>query len=372
MSMPGSESEQKLFQKPLFITFCMSVGTSFALIMHVFVVFFKIPFPGYDHHLLSAMTIDSECSEEGDYHSPPTDHQIINSTYQPPKSNLVNPPQRISMLGDSGHTLLTTIAASLTTCPTDSDANNTFERIHHKDSNDTNDASISISGYTLLPTNTDSLTSQTNSNADNTFGKIHHNNSNETSDETSNASIILIDESDSVTTDTANANANANESETKLPLSVYFIMAVPAILDLGSSALLLAGLVYLDPSIFQMIKNSQFLFVALMKHYILKNLLYKFHWVGVFWIVVSVLIGGSSALLVSRMSGNIIEDGSDTAIDTLIGLALVIAGTVIYSLAFLVVEVLVNSDVPVPPLLLIGMMGFWGVVLSIFVMFPVG
>jgi drug/metabolite transporter (DMT)-like permease len=92
----------------------------------------------------------------------------------------------------------------------------------------------------------------------------------------------------------------------------------------------------------------------------------------VFWIVVSVLIGGSSALLVSRMSGNIIEDGSDTAIDTLIGVALVIAGTVIYSLMFVVMEKLMNSDVPVPPLLLIGMMGFWGIVLSIFVMFPVG
>jgi hypothetical protein len=379
MSMPGSESEKELsFHKPLFITFCMFVGMSFALVMQVFVVFFKIPFPGYDHHLLSATTIDSECSE-GDYHSPPMDHPIINSTYQPPKSNLISPPQMIPMQHpDSGDTLLPTNEDSLTTCPTDSDANNTFGRIHHTDYDDTSNASISVSGDTLLPTNTDSLTSQIDSNADNTFGKMHHNNS----DDTSDASIILIDESDSVSTDTEllplflhrddAANADANESKTKLPLSMYFAMAMPAFLDLVSAALLLAGLVYLDPSIFQMISNSQFLFVALMKHYILKNLLYKFHWVGVFWIVVSVLIGGSSALLVSRMSGNIIEDGSDTAIDTLIGLALVIAGTVIYSLAFLVVEVLVNSDVPVPPLLLIGMMGFWGIALSIFVMFPVG
>ena len=91
-----------------------------------------------------------------------------------------------------------------------------------------------------------------------------------------------------------------------------------------------------------------------------------------FWIVVSVLIGGSSALRVSRMSGNITEDGSFMTTDTLIGVALVIAGTVICSLMFVIVEKLMNLDVPVPPLLLIGMMGFWGVVLSIFVMFPVG
>jgi len=221
------------------------------------------------------------------------------------------------------------------------------------------------SGDSLLPTNTDSRTSPTDSDANNTFGKIHHRDS----DDTSDASIILIDESDRVSIDNA---ANANESKTKLPLSTYFIIAIPAFLDIGSTALLLAGLVYLDPSIFQMLCNSQVVFVALMKHYVLKNLLCKFHWIGVFWIVVSILIGGSSALRVSRMSGNITEDGSIMTTDTLIGVALVIAGTVICSLMFVIMEKLMNLDVPVPPLLLIGMIGFWGVVLSIFVMFPVG
>jgi len=268
MSMSGSESEQELFQKPLFITFCMFVGMSLALIMQVFVVFFRIPFPGYDHHLLSATTIDSECSESA-YHSLPT--QIINSTYHPPESDRVS---------------------------------------------------------------------------------------------TDTASLPLFPLRDNA--------ANANESKTKLPLSMYFIIAIPAFLDLGATALWLTGLKYLDVSIFQMLCNSQFLFVALMKHYILKNLLYKFHWVGVFWIVGSVLIGGSSALLVSRMSGNITEDGSYTATDTLIGVALVIAGTVLRSLIAVIVEKLMNLDVPVPPFLLIAMQGFWGVVLSIFVMFPVG
>jgi hypothetical protein len=120
-----------------------------------------------------------------------------------------------------------------------------------------------------------------------------------------------------------------------------------------------------------MICNSQFLFVALMKHYVLKDLLYKFHWVGVFWIVVSVLIGGSSALLVSQMSGNT-TNGSVTAIDTLVGVALVIAGVFLNALQVVIEEKLMGLDVPVPPLLLIGVQGLWGVVLSIVVMFPMG
>ena len=37
------------FQKPLFQTFGMFVGMLFGLVMHWVVVFFRIPFPGYDH-----------------------------------------------------------------------------------------------------------------------------------------------------------------------------------------------------------------------------------------------------------------------------------------------------------------------------------
>lgn len=177
---------------------------------------------------------------------------------------------------------------------------------------------------------------------------------------------ITNDDSDSLP-----ENTSGNESNLKLPLSMYFVMAIPAFLDLGATAFSIAGLVYLDVSIYQMICNFQFLFLALMKHYVLKNLLYKFHWVGVFWIVVSALIGGSSAVLVSQMSGNT-TNGSVTPIDTLVGVALVIAGVFLNALQVVIEEKLMSQDVPVPPLLLLGVQGLWGVALSIFVMFPVG
>jgi hypothetical protein len=50
----------------------------------------------------------------------------------------------------------------------------------------------------------------------------------------------------------------------------------------------------------------------------------------------------------------------------------VIAGTILNAVCVLVEEKLMKLDVPVPLLLLIGIEGLWGVVLSIFVMFPVG
>ena len=43
----GITGEQEIFQKPIFQTFGMFVGMTFGLVMHWFVLFFKIPFPGY-------------------------------------------------------------------------------------------------------------------------------------------------------------------------------------------------------------------------------------------------------------------------------------------------------------------------------------
>jgi drug/metabolite transporter (DMT)-like permease len=136
-----------------------------------------------------------------------------------------------------------------------------------------------------------------------------------------------------------------------------------------------AGLYYLDVSFYQMICNSSIVFVALMKHHVLKNYIHKFQWIGMFWIVVSVFIGESSALLVDRMSrsSDVTADNDGVSVaETLIGVLLVIAGTILYAVMVLMEEKLMKSDVPVPPLLLIGIEGLWGVVLSIFVMFPVG
>ena len=158
----------------------------------------------------------------------------------------------------------------------------------------------------------------------------------------------------------------------QLPLSMYFILAIPAMLDLGATTFSIAGLLYLDVSIFQMISNSDIVFVALMKNFILKNLLYKFQWVGVFWIVVSVFIGGSNALLESRISGNVTDGSGVTATDTLVGVVLVMAGAALFAVQTVMEEKLMKIDVPVPPLLLDGMQGLWGVVLSILVMFPMG
>ena len=204
---------------------------------------------------------------------------------------------------------------------------------------------------------------------------------------------------------------------TQIPTWMYFFLAIPAIFDLVATALCMMGLQYLDVSIYQMLRGSGIIFVALMKQHVLKEHLQTFHWVGVFWNVVSVVIVGATALL-----GSGGEDGGSTNVssaETFLGVCLMMAGAFVQALQFvfevsmkrrrmlknvissysltcsfwnIFQEHVMKMDVPAPPLLLIGMegkllliniyfmnfwyfshyslKGFWGTVLSIGVMYP--
>jgi drug/metabolite transporter (DMT)-like permease len=101
---------------------------------------------------------------------------------------------------------------------------------------------------------------------------------------------------------------------------------------------------------------------------------------------VSVLIVGGTALLASSSSSSSVagdddggttttttgSTGSVTASETLLGVSLMIAGALVQAVQFVFEERVMKMDVPVPPLLLIGMEGFWGVVIGMFVMYPIG
>lgn len=87
-----------------------------------------------------------------------------------------------------------------------------------------------------------------------------------------------------------------------------------------------------------------------------------------FWNVVSVAIIGATAVLSA--------DGDDgrktTQGESFLGVCLMMAGAFVQSLQFVFEEHAMKMDVPAPPLLLIGMEGFWGTVIGLFVMYPIG
>lgn len=100
-----------------------------------------------------------------------------------------------------------------------------------------------------------------------------------------------------------------------------------------------------------------------------------------FWNVISVVIVGATALLATSMGGGGAEGDVDaaaagsnanvTASQTFLGVCLMMAGAFVQAVQFVFEEHVMKMDVPAPPLLLIGMEGFWGTVLSVLVMYPI-
>lgn len=152
-----------------------------------------------------------------------------------------------------------------------------------------------------------------------------------------------------------------------LPVWMYFFLAIPSIFDLAATALCMMGLQYIDVSIYQLLRGSGIIFVALMKQHVLGDKLLGFQWVGVFWNVVSVvLVGGTAILNESETSA----DKDEPPGQALLGVLLVMSGAVVQAMQFVFEEKVMTMDIPSPPLLLIGMEGLWGTVLCLLFVYP--
>jgi drug/metabolite transporter (DMT)-like permease len=172
-------------------------------------------------------------------------------------------------------------------------------------------------------------------------------------------------------------------SPNEVPYWMLLFLAIPSIFDLAATALCMMGLQYLNVSIYQLLRGSGIIFVALLKQYWLDHPLYKFQWVGVSYNVVSVILVSATAVLGSnhvaqhqqqqQPGGD--DDGavdpSAAASSAVWGVGLVLAGALVQALQFVFEEkVMTMDESAAPPLLLIGMEGLWGTVLCLFVVYP--
>jgi len=151
--------------------------------------------------------------------------------------------------------------------------------------------------------------------------------------------------------------ANDEEQDSnRLPIRTYFYLIIPALFDCIATVLCMIGLLYLDVSIYQLLRGSGIIFVALLRQYALQQELYRFQWVGVAWNVASVFLVGATAMLDSSSESNK-ESSLELA---LIGVAFMLAGTLVQAMMFVFEEkVMVQDEVKVPPVLLFGMEGLW-------------
>jgi hypothetical protein len=151
-----------------------------------------------------------------------------------------------------------------------------------------------------------------------------------------------------------------------LPLWMYAILIIPSIFDLTATALCMFGLRDVNVSVYQMLRGSAIVFVAILKHYAIGDKLKKFMWVGVWWNVVSIVLVGLVAVFTHNQAGANAGDHN-----ALRGVILILSGALVQSLQYAFEEKVMTASVAAPPLLLIGMEGLWGTLLCLFVVYPV-
>ena len=191
------------------------------------------------------------------------------------------------------------------------------------------------------------------------------------------------------------AKEAAIAAETPITFTLLMYLGVPAIFDLSSVLLMMAGLSHISASMWMLLRGGCIVFVALMKQFALGDKLTAQMWVGVLTITLAVVLVGLSSTMgddsdgrrrrlapaagssssadgssSSAAGGSEEEDATASAGSALLGVGLTLAGTVMQSLQYVYEEKVMSGETKAPPWLLIGMEGLFGTLLTVLVVYP--
>jgi len=158
-------------------------------------------------------------------------------------------------------------------------------------------------------------------------------------------------------------------AEPKVTSKTYMLLAIPSVFDLIATFLMVLGLLHTNASIWMLLRGGGIVFVAMMKHFVLKDTLKPSMWVGVGIIALAVVFVG----LASSLSAESTEEGGSgtSGSDAIAGVLVTLAGTFVQSVQYTYEESVMSGETSAPPWLLIGMEGVTGTAISTFILYPV-
>lgn len=142
------------------------------------------------------------------------------------------------------------------------------------------------------------------------------------------------------------------------------IVAVPAAFDIAATALCAIGMLYIPASVWQMLRGSSIVFACLLSIVFLKRKMFAFNWMGLLLCVAGVSLVGLANVLGGPSDGSAGDAGN-----LVFGMGLVIAGQVVQA-AQVIAEEFLLKEVDLPSMVIIGLEGFWGVVIMALIVYP--
>lgn len=148
------------------------------------------------------------------------------------------------------------------------------------------------------------------------------------------------------------------------------MVSIPSAFDLFASTLMTFGLIYINVSIFQMLRGSMVIFSVILSIIFLKRKIKGYEWFGVIITVIALIMIGTAGIYIPTY-GEDSESEADktTGGEKVLGSLLVIASQLVQA-GQIVTEEFVLKDVKMPALEIVGWEGIWGFLMMIFVAFP--
>lgn len=167
-------------------------------------------------------------------------------------------------------------------------------------------------------------------------------------------------------------NEKANGDEKKRDWS-WLLIAIPAVCDSVATILMNIALLWLDTSIWQMMRGSIIIFTAILTIYWRKRKLFRNEWIGMSCVVIAIVLLGVVALMNEKYYPDPGDDNSSTgqpAWKIIVALALLLLSMGVQALQTVVEEKFLR-DATSPPMTIVAFEGLWGLIFCSFIFMPI-
>ncbi|KAH9505180.1 hypothetical protein Btru_058892 [Bulinus truncatus] len=144
------------------------------------------------------------------------------------------------------------------------------------------------------------------------------------------------------------------------PRIFQWILVVPTCCDLIGTSLAGIGLIYVDASVWQMLRGAIIIFAGILSKIFLKRKLKPIHWFGMIVVMGGLILVGCSSVFKSKSS-----QGSKA----ILGIVLILAGQLV-SASQMIIEEMFLKKRNFPPLQVVGMEGVFGFLMMTFIILP--
>ena len=145
------------------------------------------------------------------------------------------------------------------------------------------------------------------------------------------------------------------------------VLMIPSLCDLLCTLLLLVAQLYITASMWQMLRGSVIIITAILKRTVLGHRLRAHMWMGIFIIFVAMVCVASTSFF--GHDADAAAAAATASKDPRFGVFLVVMGCLAQGVQYVFEEKVMAVD-NAPPLVVIGMEGVWGTVLTLALVYP--